>query len=162
MNFNSMKLFAPILLVTAAIGLAGCDNTPRMDYSSVGLVNAGGKITLDGQPLSGAVVTFDSPEGTFSYAMTDSEGEYQLQFDSDMQGVTPGPKTVRISTTRKILGLNAEDGGEEGEEGEASEEGTAAPASGVEKVPAKYNKDSELSVEVTADRTQYDFELSSK
>ena len=78
-----------ILLVTAAIGLVGCDNTPSMDYSSVGLVNATGMIKLDGEPLSNAVVTFDSPDGTFSYGLTDSAGEYELQFDSEMQGVTP-------------------------------------------------------------------------
>ena len=134
----------------------GCDTAPRMDYGKVDLVKAHGTITLDGQPLSGAVVTFDAPDGQFSYGLTDSSGQYTLQFDSEMTGVTPGKKIVRISTTRKILGLNSED--EEG--GEASPEGGPA-ASAEEKVPAKYNKDSELTVDVTTDETEYDFELSS-
>lgn len=131
-----------------------------MDYSSVGLVDAHGTVTLDGQPLAGAVVTFDSPDGTFSYAMTDADGSYALQFDSVMPGVAPGPKTVRISTTRKILGLNTD----EGEGGEASDEGAAATPASKEKeqVPAKYNCDSELSVEVTPDRTEYNFDLTTR
>lgn len=160
MNSSFIRSFAPAFLLVATIGTAGCDTTPRMDYSSVGLVDAHGTVTLDGQPLPAAVVTFDSPEGTFSYGLTDAEGRYELQFDSDMQGVAPGPKTVRISTTRKILGLNSED---EGEEGEVSEEEAATPTGGAdqEKVPAKYNEKSELTVEVTADRTQYDFDLTS-
>ncbi|WP_164101588.1 transthyretin-like family protein [Candidatus Laterigemmans baculatus] len=149
-----------ILAVTAAVSLTGCDTTPRMDYSSVGLVDAEGTVTLDGQPLPGAVVTFDSPDGTFSYGLTDADGYYELQFDSDMQGVTQGPKTVQISTTRKILGLNTDDGSEAEEVSE--EEGSAAPTSSEsEKVPAKYNKDSELTVEVTPDQTEYDFDLKS-
>ena len=54
--------------------------------------------------LADAVVTFDGDDGQFSYGLTDAAGHYTLQFDSVKQGVKTGKKTVRISTTRKILG----------------------------------------------------------
>jgi hypothetical protein len=148
-------MYGLLLPIVGLLLLAGCSTGPRMDYSQVELVDATGTITLDGQPLAGAVVTFDGDDGTFSYGLTDSAGHYTLQFDSVKQGVKTGKKTVRISTTRKILGLNSDDeaGGGEGQKAKA-------PAA-VERVPAKYNKNSELTVEVTPDRTEYDFDLKS-
>ncbi|MDZ4685979.1 MAG: carboxypeptidase-like regulatory domain-containing protein [Planctomycetaceae bacterium] len=142
--------------MSIAIGLLtslciGCGR-PAANYSSLELVNATGTVTLDGQPLSEAVVTFDAPDGQFSYGLTDSSGGYSLQIDSQKRGVTPGEKTVRISTTRKILGLNATEG----------ESDPASPgASAGEKVPAQYHKDSELKVSVSSDKTRYDFDLKS-
>jgi hypothetical protein len=143
--------------------MAGCSGTPQMDYSQVSLVSAHGVVTLDGQPLPAAVVIFESADGQFSYAMTSSHGEYELQFDSHQPGVTPGPKTVRISTTRKLLGLNASEGAEAGEANEENKGQTLGPSSpAAERVPAKYNGQSELTVEVTPDRTEYNFDLVSK
>ncbi len=140
--------------------VAGCSEE-RIDYSSVDLINASGKVTLDGAPLAGAVITFETADGLMSYGMTNDSGTYTLQFDSVKNGVTPGKKTVRISTTRKILGLNAAEGegGQEGGEDEGSESQPQAKA--VEKVPAKYNSTSELTVDVTAGQTTYDFDLKS-
>lgn len=132
----------------------GCDTSPRMNYGAVELVEASGTVTLDGEPLPGAVVTFEADDGQFSSGLTDANGDYELQFDSEAAGVRPGLKTVRISTTRKILGLNTE---EEDEGGEPS----ANAAVPEERVPEKYNRRSELSVEVTPDRTRYDFDLTS-
>lgn len=150
------RLIASSLLLGAVVG---CNTSPQMRYDSVQLVEASGTVTLDGKPLPNAVVTFESPEtGQFAYGMTDSDGYYTLQFDSAVDGVTPGRKIVRISTTRKILGLNSE---EEAGEGGGEGEGAAAAAPEKELVPAKYNKSSELTVEVTPDQTEYDFELSS-
>jgi hypothetical protein len=139
--------------------LAGCSGAPQMDYSQVNLVAAHGVVTLDGQPLPAAVVTFESADGQFSYAQTDSAGKYQLQFDSNQAGVTPGPKTVRVSTTRKLLALNSAEAGEPGEEKDGP---PASPSSSAaERVPAKYNQQSELTVEVSPDRTEYNFDLTS-
>lgn len=136
--------------------LAGCGGPPTADYSGLNLVNVSGTVKLDGQPLPSAVVTFDQPDGQFSYGMTDSNGSYSLQIDSHQKGVTPGEKIVRISTTRKILGLNATEGGE-GDPANAKPKDSAG-----EKVPAKYNKASELKVTVAPDKAQHDFDLTSK
>lgn len=142
--------------------LAGCSTKPQVDYSKADLVEVTGKVTLDGQPLAFAVVSFDSPDDQFSYAMTDEGGAYQLQFDSEQTGCTKGPKVVQISTNRKILGLNVADDGA-GEEGEGSEEGAneGGRSSGPEQVPACYNKESKLKVTVTDSDTSFDFDLNS-
>ncbi|MCA9054993.1 MAG: carboxypeptidase regulatory-like domain-containing protein, partial [Planctomycetaceae bacterium] len=121
--------------------------------------SAGGKITLDGRPLPNAVVTFEASDGTYSYAMTDSDGEYELQFDSEMEGVRPGPKTVRISTTRKLLGLNVAEGDDPNATGETEQGKPKAIQKPQELVPTRYNEESELTVEVTPDEKTYNFDL---
>ncbi|MBI1347981.1 carboxypeptidase regulatory-like domain-containing protein [bacterium] len=146
--------FAGLAIVVMA---NGCSTKPQSNYSHVKLIPAFGHITLDSQPLSHAVITFDSPDGSFAFGKTDAEGNYRLQFDSEAHGVLAGPKTVRISTTRKILGLNAEEGAETGDANIEDVDANAAE----ERVPEKYNAKSELMIEVTPDRTRYDFELAS-
>lgn len=153
-----MKLFATLCF--SLLMLAGCSTKPQMDYSKADLVEVTGKVTLDGQPLSFAVISFDSPDGQFSFGMTDQDGTYRLQFDSVMTGCTKGPKVVQISTTRKILGLNVADEGAD-EEGEGGEEGEDGPQSGPEKVPECYNKESKLAVTVSDSDTTFDFALNS-
>jgi hypothetical protein len=144
--------------IACLLFLAGCSATNSIDYGKVTLVNVSGTVTLDGQPLPGCVVTFENQEtGTMSFARTNSSGSYTLQFDSEKDGVTPGSKLVRFSTTRTILGLRGEDGAEEGE---ASTEGPgAAPAT--EQVPDCYNGKSTLTVEITPDSGTIDFDLKS-
>lgn len=140
------------LLGLIVIGI-GCETKPKANYERLNLVNAGGTITLDGQPLSDAVVSFDDPtDGTFSYGLTNSSGYFKLQVDSVMAGVKPGAKIVRVSTTRKILGLNTKEDGGAG----------SKPGRGIEVVPPKYNKKSKLQVEVTSGKTDYDFDLKSE
>jgi hypothetical protein len=163
-SWPSVRFAAVAVIVLVAIG---CGGPPQADYSKVNLVPVEGTVTLDGSPLPNAVITFENPDdGMFAYAMTDASGSYELRFDSVMMGCTPGTKIVRISTTRRILGLNAEEGegeGELGEEemGEESEDGGAAAGRGSrsEQVPAKYNRESELTVEVAPGSEHYDFDL---
>jgi len=148
---------------------AGCSPTNEIDYSQVNLVSVGGNVMLDGKPLAAAVITFEDPDtGTFSFARTDSSGDYTLQFDSQENGVIPGKKVVEISTVRNVLGLAGEDGEEEGKppsgEGESSsEEGDepiAQPGKS-EAVPACYNQESKLTVEVTTSTRTFNFDLKS-
>ncbi|MFM7056641.1 MAG: carboxypeptidase-like regulatory domain-containing protein [Planctomycetota bacterium] len=144
--------------IACCLFLAGCTATNSIDYGKVTLVNVSGTVTLDGQPLAGALVTFESPEtGTMSFARTNSSGSYTLQFDSEKDGVTPGTKLVRFSTTRTILGLRGEEGAEVGE---ASTEGPkATPVQ--EQVPQCYNGKSMLTVEITSETKTVDFDLKS-
>ena len=157
-----MKRSRACLLVVSLAAfpwLSGCSATNDIDYGSVNLVSVSGTLALDGKPLPGAVITFEDPEkGTFSFARTDSDGEYTLQFDSQMDGVIPGKKVVQVSTTRNILGLKGEEGVEEGE---SSSEGGEAPKAAGETVPSCYNKESKLTVEVTSSTTTFDFDLKS-
>lgn len=147
----------PVFLVGLGLALTGCGSGPEARYDEVTLVSAAGVVTLDSQPLAQAVVTFEDPaNGTFSFGVTDADGSYRLQFDSVKSGVTPGPKTVRISTSRRIEGLTLQE--------ESGETGTENPTAGKspERVPARYNTRSELSVEVTSGESEYNFELKSK
>lgn len=151
-----------ISAVALFIAVSGCSMKPQSDYGKVELLTVTGTVTLDGEPLPEAVVTFEDTEfGAFSYGMTDAAGFYRLQFDSNKSGCTPGTKRVEVSTTRKILGLNTEEEGA-APEGEEGGDGGPSKASSSERVPAKYNKESELIVEVTADKSDYPLELSSK
>jgi hypothetical protein len=146
---KSLIVFAAMLVLPS---FAGCYRTPHMDYSAVNLVPAHGAVTLDQQPLAQATVVFEAPDKQFSFATTDATGKYALQFDSAQRGVTPGPKIVRIRTTGPI-----------GEAAESTaEEGAAPPATAVERVPARYNRQSELKVDVSPDRNEYNFELTLK
>ncbi len=140
---------------------AGCGGVaPTANYSTVTLLRVSGAVTLDGKPLPAAVVTFDAEDGQFSYGLTDSNGKFSLQFDSAKSGVTPGQKTVRISTTRKILGLNSkEDGGGEDSGGEGESSKSPRPT---ELVPARYNQKSNLFVEVSSSKKHFEFPLVSK
>lgn len=144
------RLFLVGLLFAAA--MLGCEAAPQMNYGAANLIKAGGKVTLDGKPLADAVVTFESlVDSTTANGLTNASGDYILMFDSVMAGVMAGKKTVRISTTKKVLGLNSsEEGG--------GDEAQPKPA---ELVPARYNKDSELTVEVTSGKTTYNFDLKS-
>lgn len=140
-----------IIIILALFG-PGCDSKPKANYGRLNLINAGGTITFDGQPLPDAIVSFDDPQDdTFAYGKTDGGGRFRLQIDSEMKGVKPGAKVVRISTSRKILGLNSDDDFD-------TPNKAAAPS---ERIPEKYNKKSRLLVEVVPSKTNYDFELKS-
>lgn len=144
-------------IVVTSVGAIGC-GPEGADYSRVELIQVSGKVTIDGQPLVGAVVTFEAADGQFSYGLTDSNGAYALQFDSDKSGVTPGAKIVRISTARKIPGLNTSEGSEAGEA--STESGPSAPAA-AERVPDRFNSQSELRADVTRSQS-FDFAIESK
>ena len=125
-------------LLILAVVVSGCEARPRADYRSLGLADVGGVVRIDGRPLSNVQVIFENEDKTFSYAQTDAEGRYRLNFDSDQHGVPPGRKIVRI------VGQFAADGEE---------------PSGEERIPARYNTNSELTVEIMPDTRTMDFDL---
>ena len=131
-----MRNLSLISSLMTIVLMAGCNSSPRPDYNDVELVQVSGTVELDGKPLSDAVVTFEAPTGQFSFAQTDARGYYSLRFDSVKYGTEPGEKTVRISTARRILGLNVDE--------QAGEVDPDAPPEDAppEVVPEKYNKSS--------------------
>lgn len=71
------------------------------------IVHVSGRITFEGQPLTGAVVTFqpirdsssEPPGATGSVGYTNSQGQYVLRLvDPDRLGALVGEHTVTIST----------------------------------------------------------------
>lgn len=112
-----------------------------------GLGYVEGVITLDDKPLDGAEVSFEPEGGRPSIAFTDNEGHYVLMFTGSQEGAVIGKHTVRILSARGASG---------GEGDEPKVE------SRPELLPARYNVDSELTVEVKSGSNQCDFDLTSK
>jgi hypothetical protein len=98
MRFCRWNLAASVLVLGA---IAGCSRIPA------DVVPVSGQVTLDGQPLAGATVTFQpirSPAdekvvsgGSVGY--TDSAGRFELRLiDPDVPGAAIGKHTVTITT----------------------------------------------------------------
>lgn len=88
-------------LVLVLLLLAGC--TP----GSSAIVPVSGIVTLDGQPLAGANVSFQpitdkavaGQAGIGSYGKTDEQGRYTLRLiDPDQPGALVGKHTVTVTT----------------------------------------------------------------
>ena len=139
LSASSNRIVTVLLVVFLPLGLAGCGSGGG-DGPELGTVT--GKVTLDGEALPNAVVMF-SPEGAPpSFATTNSSGKYTLRYSAGREGVPLGKCRVRINTFS--------DGTDEGR-----------PA-GPEKVPTKYNNQTELTAEVKAGANEFDFPLDSK
>jgi len=133
-----------LVLLSGLLFLAGCKPD---GYAELGLVAVTGKVTLDGQPLPSANVAFESPDKRLATGVTDAEGKYALMYDSETPGALPGPKVVRIT----VADVGVEGGG--GAEGAAS--------AGKERIPARYNRQSELQADVSPSQKTFDFDLKS-
>jgi hypothetical protein len=103
--------------------LAGCGpDGPEIAYVS-------GQVTLDGKPLAGASVVFIPENGRPAGARTDENGYYVLNFDERRRGAIPGKNLVRITTVR---------------EAEQDEHGKVVVPASRERVPMRYNTNSQL------------------
>jgi len=112
------SVLCSIVLVGAVVGCGGSFN--------VGTVT--GKVTLDGQPLPGALVTFSpTAGGSPSAGRTDVRGTYTLQYTRDVQGAELGEHLVSVSTFS-----------------EGDPDSDPPTPTVPEKVPAKYNEKSQL------------------
>ena len=132
---------ARVTLGAAVCGvlLLGCNaesGPPRAEVT--------GTVTLDGEPVQGAIVEF-TPEvegATTSYGGTDASGHYRMLFGTDRTGVAIGRNRVRITTDDR-----AHVGGQE--------------YVSTELFPAKYNSKTELYRDVIEGDNILDFELES-
>ena len=114
-----------------------------------------GTITLDGKPLSGVAVVFQPESGRPARGMTDAEGKYELTYIRQTKGTKVGPNRVEIAPSED---------GEIEESADSDEENKSAPArskSGKPAIPARYNVQSELKVDVKPGENTFDFKLES-
>ncbi len=123
-------------LILLAAGCGGPKNVGRVS----------GKVTLDGQPLPNALVVFGPKNGqTPSAGTTDADGKYTLVRTRTVEGAELGEHTVRITTYRP---------------GDPDADPPEPPAR--EKVPLRYNDQTELTAKVEAGDNPIDFDLDSK
>lgn len=140
MRLKNAYSFLLAAVVVSLIGGCGSGGDPDV-------VSVSGTVTMDGQPLPNATVVFISGMGRPSGAITDESGYYELNYTGDQKGARIGNNKVRITTAQ---------GPTETMEGEPV---AAVP----EIVPKKYNDQSELEFEVTADGENVaNFDLKSK
>lgn len=124
----------------AVISLAGCGG--KNDKPPLGKVK--GKVTLDGQPLADANVSFAPTEGgRTSTAVTQSDGTYELNYNTKDKGAKVGKHAIRVSTFVQ--------GGDEKD----------SPKGVPEKVPKKYDKEP-ITKDVAAGENVIDIELLTK
>lgn len=85
-----------ILAVHCTMAAIGCSGSPD------GIVPVEGTVTLDGQPLPGAQVKFQPPDGTLdniAIGFTDQEGRFSMHLLGTLEpGVAPGVYEVSFTT----------------------------------------------------------------
>lgn len=103
---NTMYRFSLVLL--SLVLLCGCG-------SKYEIAPVSGKVTLDGEPLDGALVSFEPlaqgdnlEAGYGSYGECDEDGNFQLKSLHDENGAIVGPHRVLITTMKGTEGPNGE------------------------------------------------------
>jgi hypothetical protein len=71
------------------MGLAGCSDAP--DIATVK-----GRVTRHGQPVAGLTLNFMPENGRPSWAVTDADGNYELQYSKDYDGALVGTHKVYV------------------------------------------------------------------
>jgi hypothetical protein len=102
-----------------------------------------GRVTFEGNPVAAADLEFQ-PEVTGaapSYARADDDGRYTLKYSASKTGAEIGTHLVKITTARRV-----DDGARKLKE----------------KLPAKYNRNSDLVREVKPGENVIDFELTKR
>lgn len=120
--------------------LVGCGET-----NELGRLPVTGSVTLKGKPLDQGTIEFapTGETGVSGGAMI-AAGDYQIPGD---KGLPPGMYTVRISSAAEESGRVEQAPGESDTVAE-------------ERIPAKYNTDSEITVEVKSDgENKFDFKI---
>jgi hypothetical protein len=136
--------------LSLALGAALCLVVAGCGASDYPLAPVAGSVTLDGEPLSGAVVNFqpiaagDAPLGPGSVGRTDAAGSYRLATVAGEPGAWVGSHKVRIYS------FSPESPAEADSDREPSQE----------RVPERYNYRTGLVFEVPASGTdKADFQL---
>jgi hypothetical protein len=122
--------------MVALVVFVGCSTRPA-DQPEIAPV--AGRVTMDGQPLAGVSVVFESERSVLSFGNTDADGRYKLSYIRSAKGAGLGKNIVRISTP------------------------TMGPTSPLHKdsIPAIYNTQSTLAAAVVKGRNVFNFALES-
>ena len=137
MRIQSVALLTCALL---SLALAGCPGGASRDLPD--LVPAGGTVTLDGEPLSGANVTFipaGSTAGTACFGSTDASGRYEIAADAENKGAPKGE--FKVAITKWVT--------EDGSDFQAEEGMSPMEAGALDLLPPKYSDEVETELKAT-------------
>ncbi len=82
-----------IMVALTSIGLAGCGGGEAEDAPD--LVEAHGTVTIDDSPADNVRVMFVSAKGSPA-GITDSSGDYEIEYNDKLSGAFPGQTTVVV------------------------------------------------------------------
>jgi hypothetical protein len=90
MKTSMPSIFRSLLLGVALLASAGCGGS--------GTVSVKGVVTLDGEPLPKATISFMplSSEGRAAYGVSDAKGNFRLTTVSPDDGIMPGEYKVMV------------------------------------------------------------------
>ncbi len=142
------KTFFGMVACVSFLSLCGCFGS----NSDIGSVT--GTVTLDGEPIEWATVTFKPTQGRGSIGVTDANGVYTLGYIRNQNGALIGNHKVVIRT--EIVKSPYGDGEES--------EGAVEPTPRKEMLPKKHSdwKKTELTATVESGSNTIDFPLSTK
>jgi len=130
-----------MLILSICLLASGCGGDDALGRRAIS-----GKVTLDGAPLDSGTIHFEPLGGSTSHGTGTviRDGQYEVAAD---HGLPPGSYKVSISALEQIK--------------QAPVMGQELPPP-AERIPAKYNVNTELVVEVTeSGLTTFDFQLES-
>lgn len=147
-------MFRLLLTVAILVGLVGCGGTEQSKKLPT-TAPVTGKVTLDGQPVEGIVVTFvptGETKGIECVGRTDASGKYVPKQIRGNEGIPPG--TYKVVFSRLMRG-----GKPVAADATAGDGGIM-----IESLPAKYSNPTatKQTATVAAAGNQLDFELTSK
>lgn len=140
---------ATVCLTVLPLMLVAVSLAEYLSRNPLGRQAISGKVTFDGKPLGHGMIEFwpeGSAEGRVTSGTVIAEGTYQIE---TLQGLPPGKYRVRIFSP-------------EGDPNEPPPTGAPGPGGkpGIERIPAKYNVDSDLTVLVVAGQaTEFDIAI---
>ena len=129
--------------ILAAMGLLASGCGPASDMPELGEVT--GTVKLNDQPLPNAAVYFwPKAGGRTSEAITDANGQYELQYNVAEKGAKIGLCEVRVTTECSE---------------ETDEDGNVIRPAQKELVPPQYNAKSTLEFDVKAGQNTFDINI---
>jgi len=122
--------------IVLVLVVVGCSPRPTGQPE---IAPVSGRVTLDGQPLGGVSVVFESDRGVLSFGNTDDQGRYTVCYIRSAHGAGVGRNVVRIRSPMM---------------------GPASPLR-KDRIPSIYNTESTLTADVKKGSNVLDFALES-
>ncbi len=150
-----MRAFRRLLLVVLPMLSVGCGQGDGTTFAPVS-----GIVTVEGQPMAGVIVTFEpltttvrAEQRAASVGVTDADGLYVLKAGGDqINGALVGKHRVRLALREPTLKDELDPTYDVQEETKKLE--------GFKQLPKRYNAETELTFEVSADGTdEADFDV---